>query len=104
MTQGMYGQGEQTLSKAAGMVAEAKADFDRMAQKLDGQIQGMRNQWVGQGGAAFFALHQAWTEKQRVIVTALDEFEASLTRTEKDNVSTDQEQSSGMSRLTSRLS
>lgn len=104
MTQGMYGQGEQTLSKAAGMVAEAKSDFDRMAATLDGQIQGMRNQWVGQGGAAFFALHQAWTEKQKIIVSALNEFESSLTRTEKDNVSTDQEQGSGMSRLSSRLS
>ena len=32
----------------------------------------------------------AWTEKQKVITNALNEFEASLTSTERDNVSTDE--------------
>ena len=46
----------------------------------------MQGKWGGQGGTAFFNLHEAWNEKQQIIVNALDEFEASLQQTEKDNV------------------
>lgn len=103
MSAAEMGQGEGTLSKAAGLVADAKGDFDRISSKLDGQIQGLRGRWAGQGGMAFFSLHQAWTEKQRVIVSALNEFEASLQSTERDNVSTDEAQSSNYGNLTNRL-
>lgn len=104
MSSNEMGQGEGTLSKAAGMVAEAKADFDRLSNKLEGQIQGLQGRWVGAGGSAFFQLHQAWTEKQRVIVSALNEFEQSLTSTERDNVNTDDTQMSNYNRNASRLS
>jgi len=97
------GQGEGTLTRAAGLVADAKADFDRLSGKLEGQIQGLQGKWAGQGGQAFFALHQAWTEKQQVIVGALNEFEASLTSTEKDNISTDEAQSANYHRTAGRL-
>jgi WXG100 family type VII secretion target len=97
------GQGEGTLSRAAGMVAEARGDFDRISGKLEGQIAGLQGKWAGAGGTAFFNLHRTWTEKQRVIVSALDEFEASLVGTEKDNVSTDDTQSANYARQASRL-
>lgn len=98
-----YGQGDKTLSTAAGMVSNAKADFDKLAKNLDDQIQGMRGKWQGQGGTAFFTLHQAWTEKQTVIVKALIEFENSLRSTEKDNVNTDDTQSSNYNKTAGRL-
>ena len=97
------GQGEKTLTRAAGMVADAKTDFDGFSRKLDGQISGLRGQWIGAGGAAFFALHQAWTEKQGVITSALNEFETSLQSTERDNVSTDDAQSAAYNRTAARL-
>lgn len=103
MSAAEMGQGEGTLSRASGLVADAKGDFDRISGKLDGQINGLRGRWAGAGGQAFFTLHQAWTEKQRVIVSALNEFEASLTSTERDNVSTDEAQSANYARTTSRL-
>ena len=105
MSQGApeYGQGEKALSKAATLVAEAKRDFDTYARELDGQISALRGRWVGQGGTAFFTLHQAWTEKQTVIVQALDEFEASLVSTERDNVATDDTQSASYARTAGRL-
>lgn len=103
MTQGTYGQGEQTLSKAANLVSEAKADFDTLASSLSGKIQGAEGAWKGAGGRAFFQLHQAWTEKQSKIVSALNEFEASLTQTEKDNLSTDESQSQSHNSLSARL-
>lgn len=98
------GQGEGTLTRAAGMVAEARADFDRLSRDLEGRISGLRGQWVGAGGNAFFALHQAWTEKQGVIVGALDQFEASLVGTERDNLSTDEAQMANYQRNAARLS
>ncbi|WP_051218019.1 WXG100 family type VII secretion target [Nocardioides insulae] len=103
MAQGNFGQGEGTLSKAAEMVREAKGDFDNLASQLSSQIDGARAQWKGQGGNAFFALHQAWTEKQRTVVSALNEFESSLRSTEKDNVSTDDTQSQNFAGFQNRL-
>jgi len=97
------GQGERTLTRAAGLVAEAKQDFDSMSKTLEGQIAGLQGKWAGAGGTAFFSLHQAWTEKQRVITNALNEFEASLVSTERDNVNTDETQSSNYSRVAGRL-
>ena len=41
------GQGEKTLTRAAGMVADAKTDFDGISRKLDGQIDGLRGKWAG---------------------------------------------------------
>lgn len=105
MSQGApeMGQGEGTLTRAAGLVTEAKADFDTLSKNLSGQIAGLQGRWVGAGGAAFFALHQAWTDKQRVITNALNEFEASLTTTERDYMSTDDTQSSNYNRVAGRL-
>jgi WXG100 family type VII secretion target len=105
MSQGApeMGQGEGTLTRAAGLVADAKADFDSLSNALSGQIQGLQGRWAGAGGTAFFSLHTAWTEKQKVITNALNEFEASLTSTERDNVSTDDTQSANFNNYASRL-
>jgi WXG100 family type VII secretion target len=97
------GQGVGTLSKGAALVAGAKVDLDRINVKLEGQIQGLRSAWRGSGGTAFFTLHQAWTEKQKTIVQALDEFESALAGTERDNITTDEAQSANYARTTSRL-
>jgi WXG100 family type VII secretion target len=97
------GQGEGTLSRAAGLVAAARQDFDALSRALEGQIAGVQGRWVGAGGTAFFALHRAWTEKQRVVTGALDAFEASLTSTERDNVATDETQSADYARVAGRL-
>lgn len=98
-----FGQGEGTLSRAAGLVTDARSDFNKIAQKLSGQIAGVQGKWGGQGAAAFFTLHTAWDEKQKVIVDALDEFSASLHSTEKDNVGTDDAQNASYTKLSGRL-
>lgn len=97
------GMGEGTLGKAAQLVAGAKQDFDRLSGELDGQISDLRGRWQGAGGQAFFILHQAWTEKQKVIVSALNEFENSLVGTEKDISSTDDSQASNFNNFQNRL-
>ena len=84
------GQGEKTLTRAAGLVADAKTDFDGFSRRLDAQIAGLQGRW-------------AWTEKQDVITRALNEFEASLVSTEQDNVATDDAQSALYHRTAGRL-
>jgi len=95
--------GDRTLSRAAGLVATAKSDFDRLSATLSDNITAQQSKWQGQGGRAFFGLQQAWTEKQNRIVQALNEFEAALTTTERDNITTDQTQSDYMNKNHSRL-
>ena len=97
------GMGEGTLSQAAQLVSGAKQDFDRLSAELEGHIGDLRGKWAGSGGQAFFVLHQAWTEKQKVIVSALDEFENSLVGTEKDVASTDDTQASNFNKFQCRL-
>jgi WXG100 family type VII secretion target len=97
------GQGHGTLTKAAGMVAHAKQDFDRISKDLSGKIQGLSGQWVGAGGSAFMKLHSEWTQQHQVINNALNEFEAALRRTESDNVATDENQAAPMTKLSARL-
>lgn len=98
-----FGQGDGTLGRAAAMVTQAKADFLTTSTQLSGRIQGMQSQFQGQGGSSFFLLHQAWTERQRTIVEALDRFAESLVATERDNLATDEAQSTVMRSLAGRL-
>jgi WXG100 family type VII secretion target len=98
-----YGQGEGTLTRAAGLVQDARADFNTISGRLTDQISAVQGRWGGQGASAFFVLHQTWSEKQRTIVDALNDFADSLGVTERDNVSTDEQQGSTFGRLTGRL-
>ena len=95
--------GDGVLSRAAEMVASARAELTRDAGSLETQVDGLRGRWQGAGGQAFFALHRAWTDKQRVVVAALDKFEHSLRSTERDNVSTDETQRGYQVSLAGRL-
>jgi uncharacterized protein YukE len=97
------GQGQGTLSTAARLVAEARSDFDGLDAELVQHLEAARSRWVGRGAAAFTALGSAWTEKQRTIVGALGQFEASLSSTERDNLDTDDAQSSAFARHQQRL-
>ena len=97
------GQGEHTLSRAAGMVTEARSDLDGRSRRLDGQVAGLHGGWTGVGGSAFFALHRAWTERHATITGALAGLEESLRSTERDNLGTDEAQSVRYRRTAGRL-
>lgn len=103
MTTSDMGMGEGTLSRAAQLVSGARQDFDRLSGELEGQIGDLRGTWAGSGGRTFLVLHQAWTEKQRVIVGALHDFENSLLGTEKDISTTDDTQASTFHTFQNRL-
>jgi uncharacterized protein YukE len=102
-TSPVMGQGAGTLSAAAGLVAGARQDFDGLNRELAQHLHAARAAWSGQGGSAFWLLGQAWQEKQRTIVAALDAFESALRATERDNVGTDEAQSAAYARQWQRL-
>ncbi len=97
------GQGRATLSVAAGRVAEARSDFDRLDHELVQHLDTARARWSGEGATAFTSLGLAWSEKQRTITRALDGFEAALRSTEADNTTTDEAQSAAFARSRQRL-
>ena len=99
----VFGHGEGTLKRAAGLVSDARGDFNRLSNRLEHQINGVRGKWGGAGADAFFILHNAWQEKHRTVVSALDSFESALTRTESDDASTDETQSASYAALAGRL-
>lgn len=103
MTQMEMGQTAGALSRAAVLVADAKADFDGLAARLDVQLESSRGLWLGAGSDAFFALQDAWQARQRQIVGALDGLAASLRTTEADNAATDELQSAHFARYAARL-
>ena len=97
------GQGQGALSRAAGLVADARGDFERYNREVVDRIDSARVTWVGQGGTAFNALGHAWSDRQRTITNALGGFEAALRATERDNTTTDDVQSSAFTRNQQRL-
>jgi len=91
------------LQQGATRTREARADVTALSNDLSARIQGIGAQWGGEGARAFHRVHDAWQEKHRRIVTALDDFAASLVDTDKDNVATDQLQADVAARLLSRI-
>jgi WXG100 family type VII secretion target len=84
--------GEGTLTRIAGIVSDHRDRFTNESKMLDGRILERQNAWLGAGGGSFFNLHQAWMEKTTKIVQALNEFEAAIRSSEKDAMTTDQDQ------------
>lgn len=88
--------GEATLKQIGNEVTTGRDAFEALAKQLSGKITEKTPQWQGAGGTAFFNLHNAWQEKHTKIVRALNEFEASLQKTDSDTKGTDQGQSQSM--------
>ncbi len=98
-----YGQGEGTLSQGADRVLAAMADFNTISNKMTDKIAAAQGQWVGDGANAFNTLAQAWTEKQDLIVKALNGFADSLGVTQNINLSQDDDVRGNVQLLQGRL-
>ena len=95
--------GAGTLPRAARMVAEARGDLDHLAATVSAQVLAARGRWQGAGGAAFFAVQEAWSHKQHVLVSALADFEAGLLGTERRTEASDDEARTAQHALLQRL-
>ena len=89
------GMGVGTLGRGADLVGAARADFDRMSAELDQEIDQLRPRWQGAGGRAFFVLKDAWHDRHRQVVAALDELATALRDTGRDVLATDEAQAAG---------
>lgn len=89
------GMGAGTLGRGADLVGSARCDFDRMSAELDHEIDQLRPAWQGAGGRAFFVLEEAWAERHRRVLAALDGLAAALRDTERDVLATDEAQAAG---------
>lgn len=99
----MFGQTEKALSKAADLVTQARTEVKGKADRMGDEVAQMLTGWGGQGATSFSHLMVAWREKQEIILKALDDLSAALIETEKDNVATDEQQSSNHANLRGRL-
>ena len=86
------GMGVGTLGRGADLVGGARQDFDRLSAGLDHEIDQLRPRWQGAGGRAFFELKDAWNDRHRRVVAALDDLAAALRDTERDVLTTDEAQ------------
>lgn len=102
-TAGEMSQGEGTLAAAAGRVAACRSDLDAMSAALGDDLAGLQGRWLGRGAGAFVELHRTWTEKQAVVVAALDRFEESLRATESDVLAADEQQGATYAAIAGRL-
>jgi WXG100 family type VII secretion target len=87
--------GAGTLGRGADLVGAARHDFDRMSAELDHEIDQLRPRWQGAGGRAFFVLKDAWNDRHRRVVAALDGLAAALRDTQRDVLTTDEAQAAG---------
>ena len=97
------GMGVGTLGRGADLVDGARQDFDRLSVELDHEIDALRSRWQGTGGSAFFALRDAWTDRQHRVVAALDGLAEALRGTERDVMATDESQAAGFHQDLGRL-
>jgi WXG100 family type VII secretion target len=94
---------DQSLSRAAQLVAEARQDLDQQCGALRGKLAGIGAQWVGAGASAFSQVMERWDTDTRKVITALDDFENNLKASESTYTAEDASQQATFTRLSSRL-
>ena len=91
------------LKAGAAQVAQSRGELTQQLSALEGKLNGIGAQWQGQGSTAFQSLMVRWNEDARKIINALNEFEQNLNTSQTTYTSSDEQQSSTMSRLSGRL-
>ena len=94
---------DQALDRGARLVSDARAELDQELASLRGQLSGIGASWVGGGATAFTSVMSRWDQDTRRIIGALNDFEANLRASEQTYNTSDENQASTFSRLSSRL-
>lgn len=94
---------DQALTRAAGLVGDARGELDQQLSGLRGKLAGIGSSWVGAGSSAFQQVMTRWDEDTRRIVSALDEFEANLRSSEATYTSSDEGQAQAYQRMLGAL-
>jgi WXG100 family type VII secretion target len=91
------------LGQSIQLTRQAKSDFTTQISSLNGKIDQIGSQWVGQGQVSFERVRAAWNNQVQRLMTALDEFGDNLEGTEKTFNITDEDVTQAMASLNSRL-
>ena len=84
------------VSRIGRCIDTAQAEFSKLAKELEGQLADMHRDWVGEGGSAFGQLMVEWQRRQDTITRLLQQFEDSLTQTQRTSTEQDSSQASSM--------
>jgi WXG100 family type VII secretion target len=94
---------DQALTRAAGLVADARSELDAQTASLRGKLQGIGSSWKGGAATSFVQIMERWDTDTKKLISALDNFENNLRATEKSYDAVDSEQQSHFTRLSNRL-
>jgi WXG100 family type VII secretion target len=81
----------------------AQSEFTKKSNELHTQLGNMARDWQGDGGAAFGKLMVEWHARQEKITKLLQQFEDSLTTTQKTSTEQDSTQAANMFALNKNL-
>jgi WXG100 family type VII secretion target len=81
----------------------AQSEFKKKSKELETQLGNMHRDWVGDGGSAFGKLMIEWQGRQEKITTLLQQFEDSLTQTQKTSTEQDSTQAANMFAMNKNL-
>lgn len=81
----------------------AQSEFKKKSKELETQLGNMRRDWMGEGGSAFAKLMIEWQGRQEKIANLLQQFEDSLTQTQKTSTEQDSTQATNMFAMSKNL-
>jgi WXG100 family type VII secretion target len=81
----------------------AQSEFKKKSKELETQLGNMNRDWMGEGGSAFGKLMIEWQGRQDKIATLLQQFEDSLTQTQKTSTEQDSTQATNMFAMNKNL-
>jgi WXG100 family type VII secretion target len=84
-------------------IDSARMEFGRLSKELESQLANMHRDWVGQGGSAFGRLMVEWQSRQSHVTQLLQQFQDSLTLTQKTATEQDDSQASNMFAMSAAL-
>lgn len=99
-----FGQGEETLRRAAAETQDTQGKLRTTRNTLEADVTGMAAKWAGQGGRAFQQMMDEWGRKQEEIIQVLTDFENGLHQTDKTNKATDEEAASNVQSTAGQVS
>lgn len=81
----------------------AQSEFTKHGNELTTQLSNMQKDWVGEGGVAFGKLMIEWNDRQDKITKLLQQFEDSLSTTQKTSTEQDSTQAANMFAMNKNL-
>lgn len=87
----------------SGRISEVSAQIQQELSRLNNVVGSITSGWQGEAASSYQQLQQKWNEDAAKLNRVLGEIKEAIDSTSKQYTSTEQEQQSGLSRITSAL-